>query len=590
MLIALSLCALLFLEDPMTVHQTSHTKRTTNATDTPTPKNAKPKSSKTAPKSKPSKTTRAKSPTSTPNTGSHDSKPTPHAPDTHPSAPDPTQSTPSPQGKAYKKRKARAHAKAEEQRQTQRDKMQVMPVLNPHAAGIDLGLSTHWVCVGFTTEPNSDLIREFPTHTEGLRQLADFLRQHQVTTVALEATGVYWVATLELLVKEGFDVRLVAPKYTSQVQGRPKTDRLDCQWIYRLHSVGLLPAAFRPNEAVCVLRSYLRHRANIIRAAAKEIQHMQKALEQMNLKLTTVLDDITGVTGQAILKAILKGTRDGHKLAKLRHPHCKSSAEDIARALDGSYRDDHLLVLRQSFEAWQFHQKQLDKLDPVIAQQLERMKRSEALPPLPPLPRKKQSGGRKPNDLRFDAREALYQVLGIDLTELEGFRASTALTLISEIGTDLSAFATVKHFCSWLGLCPQFKKTGGRVKSSKTRAGQSRAASTLRLAASSLHSSPSGLGAYLRRMKSRLGAPAAVTATAHKLARLVYYALKHGMPYVRQTQEEYEKQLRVKQITQLQKKARQLGLEVKEKTEPSGAESPGAASSGAASSGGASGA
>lgn len=465
---------------------------------------------------------------------------------------------------AYQRRKARAAAKAENQRAQQRAALQTLPLCNPHAAGIDLGQATHWVCVGFCSDANSDCIREFPTHTDGLRQLAAYLREHQVSTVALEATGVYWIATLELLVNEGFEVLLVAPKYTQQVKGRPKTDRLDCQWIYRLHSVGLLPGAFRPDEAICVLRGYLRQRANIIRAGAKHIQHMQKELEQMNLKLTTVLDDITGVTGQKILQAILKGTRDPHKLAQLRHPQCKADVASIAQALDGCYRDDHLFVLRQSYEAWQFSQKQLDKLDVKIEQQLQQMKQGEELPALPA---KRRSSGRKPNDLRFDVREALYRVVGIDLTELEGFSESTALTLISEIGTNLQAFASVKHFCSWLGLCPQFKKTGGKVKSSSTRGGQSRAAATLRLAASSLHSSKSGLGAYLRRLKSRLGAPAAVTATAHKLARLLYYALKNGLAYVRQTQEEYEAQLRHKQVAHLKKKARQLGLEVKDKSE-----------------------
>ena len=489
----------------------------------------------------------------------------PPSPKTQPANAPARAAKPTAANKAYQRRKARAHAKAEALRQTRRDRVQALPVCNGRAAGIDIGDRTHWVCVGFTGEPNSDLVREFPTHTEGLRSIVAWLRQHEVQTVAMESTGVYWIPLLELLVREGFEALLVPPQYTRQVQGRPKTDRHDCQWIFRLHSVGLLPGAFRPDEATCLLRSYLRQRANVIGAAARHIQHMQKALQQMNLKLTTVLSDITGLTGQKIIRAILKGVRDPQQLAQLRHPHCRASVADIARALDGSYRDDHLFVLRQAFEAWQFYQKQLDQLDVVVARQLERMKRSGELPPLPPLPPSRRSGGRKPNDPRFDVREALYRVLGIDLTELEGINESTALTLISELGTNLSAFATVKHFCSWLGLCPQFRKTGGKVKSSRTRPGLSRAAAALRMAASSLHSSRSGLGAYLRRMKSRLGAPAAVTATAHKLARLLYYALKHGMAYARQTQEQYEAQLRERQVEALKKKARQLGLEVKEK-------------------------
>jgi transposase len=466
-----------------------------------------------------------------------------------------------PHAKAYQQRKARAQTKAEAQRQAERDKVQALPLCNGHAAGVDIGQQSHWVCVGFTADSQDDLIREFPAHTDGLRQLVAYLREHQVSTVAMESTGVYWIPLLELLVQEGFQAILVPPKYTRQVQGRPKTDKRDCQWIYRLHSVGLLPGAFRPDEATTVLRSYLRQRATIIRDAARHIQRMQKALEQMNLKLTTVLDDITGTTGQKIIQAILKGTRDPSKLAALRHPKCKATVLEIEQALTGTYRAEHLFALRQAYESWRFYQKQLDQVDEALAQQLERMKQTS---PLPPPPKKRRLCGRKANDLRFEAREALYYVVGIDLTELEGLSENTALALIGEIGTDMTKFATVKHFCSWLGLCPQFKKTGGQVKSSRTRPGLSRAAGLLRLAASSLHSSKSALGAYLRRLKGRLGAPAAVTATAHKLARLVYYALKHGLTYVRQTQEHYEEQYRQRQIKQVLKKASQLGLDIRE--------------------------
>lgn len=471
--------------------------------------------------------------------------------------------------KAYQKRQARAHDRVEAKHQAECAKIQSFAICHPHAAGIDIGQGSHWVCVGYTEDDNPDLVREFPSHSEGLRHLIAYLREHQVNAVAMESTGVYWIPLFELLLKEGFQAILVPPQYTRQVQGRPKTDKRDCQWIYRLHSVGLLPAAFRPPQEVAVLRAYLRERTTIVHDAARHIQRMQKALEQMNLKLTTVVDDITGLTGQKIIAAMLKGTRDPHKLAQLRHPHCQADAEQFALALDGTYRDEHLFALRQASEAWRFYQKQLDKVDEVLIQQLQRMKQSS---PLPPLAKDKRRGGRKANALRFDAREALYCVVGVDLTELEGLSAQTALTLISEIGTELSAFATVKHFCSWLGLCPHFKKTGGQVKSSRTRPGQSRAAALLRQAASSLHSSKGALGAFLRRLKGRMGVPGAVTATAHKLARLVYYALTRGMPYVRQTQEHYEAHFRQKQIQQVLKKARALGLEIKEKqsSEPVG--------------------
>jgi transposase len=429
--------------------------------------------------------------------------------------------------KAHKQRKTKAHTRFEAKREAE---MRSFAVCNPNAAGIDVGQAHHWVCVGYAEEDNPELILECPTHSEGLRQIVAYLGEHKVTTVAMESTGVYWIALFELLQQEGFKVILVPPQYTRQVQGRPKTDKRDCQWIYRLHSVGLLPGAFRPPQEITVLRAYLRQRANIVADAARHINRMHKALEQMNLKLSTVVDDVTGLTGQKIIGAILEGERDPNTLAQLRHPKCKADAKQFALALDGTYRDEHLFELRQACHAWRFYQQQLDEVDKELDEQLQRLKKDS---PLPPLNNKEKTRcGRKANDLRFAARELLYHVVGVDLTELEGLREHTALLLISEIGTDLSAFPTVKHFCSWLGLCPNFKKTGGKVKSSRTRPGQGRAAKVLRQAASSLHNSKGALGGFLRRLKGKLGMPAAITATAHKLARLVYYALTRGMTYV----------------------------------------------------------
>jgi transposase len=465
--------------------------------------------------------------------------------------------------KARAATKARAAAKAQASRAAQAAAVAALPITNSHAAGVDIGQSSHWVCVGFSDDADRDahLVREFPTHTQGLRDLVGYLREHQVTTVAVESTAFYWVPLAELLEQAGIALVLVHPSYTKQLRGRPKTDKRDAQWIFRLHSVGLLAGSFRPDARTRLLRGYLRQRATLVRYACRHIQHMQMALELMNVKLTTVLDDITGSTGQKILRAILKGTRDPHKLAALRHPRCKHSAAEMAQALDGSYQEEHLFALQLAYEAWQFCHKQIDKVDEKIRTQLQAMKSDRALPPLPPRP----AGKRKPNDPRFDMRTALYYVVGLDLTEMEGISELTALTIVSEIGGDLSKFATVKHFTSWLGLCPNHHKTGGQVKSSRTRPGINRAAAALRLGASSLHSSASALGAYLRRMKSRLGAPAAVTATAHKLARLVYYALTHGMAYVQQSQQEYEAKIKQQQIKALKKKARRLGLEVWEK-------------------------
>jgi transposase len=479
----------------------------------------------------------------------------------------PTPST-APRTTAHSKRKARAHAKTAAARQAETAELNALPLRNRQAAGIDIGSRSHWVCVGFATAEHSDLVREFPAHTDGLHALAAYLHEHGVTSVALESTGIYWIPLYELLESEGLEVFLVDPSYTKQIKGRPKTDKRDAQWIYRLHSVGLLAAAFRPDGDTCVLRSYLRQRANLIRYASQHIQHLHKALEQMNLKLNNVLSSLTGSTGQQIIRAILRGTRDPQKLAALRNYRCQATVAEIAQALTGSYRPEHLFALRQAFEGWQFYQKQVDAVDEQLRQQLERMKTTRALPPLPP---KTRTRGRKPNDPRFDVRAALYYVVGLDLLEIEGLDEGTALVVVGELGTDLSKFATVKHFCSWLGLCPQFRKTGGKVQSSRTRPGMNRVAAALRLAAQGLHHSHSALGAYYRRQKSRLGPPKANTATAHKLARLLYYALTKGLPYVKQSQAEYEAQLRAKQVEALKKKARRLGLEVQEKNSGSGA-------------------
>src|SRR4029077_15029604 len=289
--------------------------------------------------------------------------------------------------------------------------------------------------------------------TDGLQAIAVFLREHQVNTIALESTGIYWVPLYELLQAEGFEVLLVDPSYSHQLRGRPKTDRRDCQWIYRLHSVGLLAAAFRPDEKTCQLRSYLRQRANLVRQGSRHVQHMQKALEQMNLKLTEILSDITGVTGRAILRAILRGTRSPEKLAKHRDKGCKASEAEIAQALTGTYREEHLFELKQAYQAWQFTLGQVEEVDEQIALQLGRMKGDRALPPLKPKARPK----RRANSAGFDVRAARDYVVGLDLTEIEGISELTALTVISEIGPGVSRFASVKKFCSWLDLCPNWK-------------------------------------------------------------------------------------------------------------------------------------
>jgi transposase len=441
-----------------------------------------------------------------------------------------------------------------------------LPIRHRHAGGVDLGLRSHWAAAPPLPD-GTPQVAEFDTYTDSLEALADWLRQRGVTTVALEATGVYWEPLFAILEGRGFEVILVAPTYTSGIKGRPKTDRLDCQWIQRLHAHGLLPASFRPPADVAVLRHYLRQRAELVRNGARHIQHMQKALEQMNLKLPEVLSDITGLTGRKILQAILAGERDPLTLARLRDKHCHNSADTIARALHGSWRPEALFALQQAWDSWQHYQAQVRAVEEVIAEQLHRLKKSVALPPLPPKPRQR---GRKPNDPHFDVRAALYYVTGVDLTELEGIAELTALVVVSEIGLDMSRFPTVKHFCAWLGLCPLVKQSGrtkkGRkkIKSAQTRRGRGRAAQALCLAASSLWQNRSALGSF--------GPEKAVTATAHKLARLLYQALKSGVLPAKVSAAAYEAAQQARAVEALKKKARRLGLVVTESTAQAAAE------------------
>jgi hypothetical protein len=437
-----------------------------------------------------------------------------------------------------------------------RARLAALPVRHEHAAGIDVGDACHWVCVEATPD-GGDRVREFPAHTAGLRRLVAWLRSCGVTAVALEATGAYAHVLFLTLLEEGFQAVMSAPSFTRQIKGRPKTDRRDCQWIQRLHKHGLLPSVFQPDEATQTLRDYVRQRANLVRLSAQHVQRMQKALGLMNLKLTRVLGDVTGVTGLKVIRAILAGQRDPQQLAELRDRRCGHTAAQMAEALDGRYRAEHLLELRVGLALWEKYQQVIAEVDQAIAGQLRSMRRQTELPLLPPRTRVR---GRKPHDPGFDVRTALYYATGVDLTAVEGIDEVHALTLVSELGTDFTKWPTVKQFTSWLGLCPNWKKTGGRVQSSRTRQGKGRAARALRLAAWSLLRSKSYLGAYLRRQRSRLGAPKAVTAAAHKLARVVYNLMRYGVAYSRQQEEAYAEQVRQRQERQLRRRAQELGF------------------------------
>ncbi len=447
-------------------------------------------------------------------------------------------------------------------------KLVAMPVKHPHAAGIDVGDSSHWVCVDHTPD-KPDSVREFPAHTRGLQELSAWLKECQITTVALEASGVYGHVLFLQLIEDGFEVVMTGPHFTRQIKGRPKTDKRDCQWIQRLHSLGFLPSIFQPDEPTQTLRDLVRQRANHVRLSAQHVQRMQKALQLMNLKLTHVLGDITGVTGLKIIRSIINGQRDPVELAKLRDRRCKHDEEEIAEALTGRYRAEHVLELQLCFTMWQHYQEVITTLDKAIDAHLQTMKRHD----LPPLPKKARVRGRKPHDPKFDVRTTLYYLLGLDLTAIEGIDEIHALTLISELGTDFSKWPTVQHFTSWLGLCPNWKQTGGKVKSSRTRKGKGRAAHALCLAAWGLIRSKSYLGAYLRRMRVRLGAPKAITATAHKLARIIYALVRYGVAYQKKSEDDFAEQHRQRMEKNLERRAKEMGYELK-KIEDSPSEIP----------------
>jgi len=377
--------------------------------------------------------------------------------------------------------------------------------------------------------------------------------------VAMESTGVYWIPLFELLEARGFAVVLADAREVQRAPGRPKSDVQDCQWLQRLHTYGLLAAAFRPPEQICVLRSYLRQRAMLVTYASPHIQHMQKALTQMNVKLQHVISDVTGVTGMTILKAILAGERDPQKLAHFRDRHCQHSGAEIARALQGNWRAEHLFALQQAVELYEFYHQQITACDVQIEAHLQTFVDQSIGKVLPHRPRKRK---RRATEPRFAARPPLFRLTGVDLTAIEGIDENTALVLLSEIGTDMSRWPTEKHFASWLGVCPHHKLSGGKVLSRKVRPSANRAATALRLAAQCLHHSHSALGAFFRRLKTRLGAPKAVTATAHKLARLVYRLLKYGADYVAHGMEEYEQAYRERTLQNLIRKAKALGYKL----------------------------
>lgn len=428
--------------------------------------------------------------------------------------------------------------------------------INPNAAGLDIGSAEIWACV--PVDRDAQPVRAFGTFTPDLEALADWLQACRIETVALESTGVYWIPVYELLEARGFQVYLVNARHIKNVPGR-KSDVQDCQWIQRLHSYGLLSASFRPAAEMCALRAYLRHRASLIEHRAAHIQHMQKALHQMNVQLTQVLSDITGETGLQIIRAIVAGERDPVQLAQLRDPRCAHSQDNIAKALTGHYRPEHVFALKQALALYDFYTAQLQECDAELARHYSAIKPVVDIEqePLPPS-RKKNTHSK--NAPVFDVRTHLYQLTGVDLTAIDGLNEATAQIVISEIGTDMSKWPTAKHFCSWLHLAPHNDISGGKVLRSHILKGQNRAAQAFRLAAQAVGRTDTALGAYYRRMRAKHGPERAIVATAHKLARIVYHLLKYREPYQAIGREEYEQQVREREVAQLKRKAAKLGF------------------------------
>jgi transposase len=436
-----------------------------------------------------------------------------------------------------------------------------LEVVHPHAAGIDIGNESHYVAVPPTRDRQP--VRHFGCTTVELKALAEWLKQCGIQTVAMQSTGVYWIAVYDILETAGLDVYLVNARDTKNLPGR-KSDVQESQWLMKLHTYGLLRNSFRPSQEIRTMRTYWRQRNDLIRAAVSHMQRIQKALTQMNIQLGNVLSDVSGVTGQAILKAILAGERDPHKLAALRDPRVKASEEQIARYLEGNWQEDLLFVLKQEQAGYEFCQQQIAECDRQLEQYLQlREDRSQGAS-LPQEMRKGRLVRKKGNKPVFALRAELFRITGTDLTQVDGIDVVTAATILSEAGWDMSKWEDEHHFVSWLRLCPDNRISGNKVLGKGRLPTNNRASIALRMAASTLRVSNTYLGAQFRRFRTKLGAPVAIKAMAAKLARLVYRMLRYGMKYVDQGAKIYEAQHRQRQIGQLKWNAAKLGFRVVE--------------------------
>ncbi len=440
------------------------------------------------------------------------------------------------------------------------------PCLEPNAGGIDIGAREIFVAV--PPDRDEHPVRVFDTFTEDLHAMARWLQACGITTVAMESTGVYWIPLYDVLEGHGIRPCLTNARHMKNVPGR-RTDWHECQWLQYLHSVGLLRAAFRPDAEVCALRAIIRHRGELVQMAAQHVQHMQKALTQMNLQIQHVISDITGTTGLAIVDAILQGERDPAVLAILRDPRIKATAETIQKSLVGNWQPEHLFVLQQSRLLYKTYQQEIVKCDQEIEKLLSMFEPrvDAAQKPLPPDRKQNRNAKKKRKKMGlpetgFDLRTEAYRLFGVDATQIPGLETSV-LPLFSEVGRDLSSrWATAAQFVSWLNLCPDNDISGGRVLWKGTRKLQNRAGQIFRMAAYSLHRSPTPLGNYLRRMKSKLGPKAATTATAHKIAVIFYTMVTKQVEYDESIWAARDTQRQNRLEGKIRRQARQLGYQL----------------------------
>jgi len=441
---------------------------------------------------------------------------------------------------------------------TRKKNKRVLEQINHNAAGVDMGAEEVWIAVGehATSEP----VQKFGTTTSELRRSSEFMRSCGVDTVAIEATGVYWVAAFEIYEEYGLNPVLVSSRSIRRFNGMKKSDYIDCQWIQLLHTFDILQSSVRAEAKMIELRTYMRQRRMLTEKASEHIQHMQKALVLMNVRLDQAVTDITGVTGMKIIRAILEGKRDPKELATLRDPACAKSEQQIAEALTGHYRDEQIFALDQAVKLWDFHRQLITACDTKIEAVLQTLPVKAERNTIPKA-RGKRGKPRK-NEIQFDARTLLYERLGIDLTQIVGLHVLTILTVLSECGVDLSRFPTGKHFCSWLGLSPGTNITGGKVVSAKSRRTTNRAATALRLAAQALADSNTELGAFYRRKKGQIGPEKAINATAAKLARRIYDSLRTGRVYADRGSTFYDEMNHERTVAALQKRARRLNMKL----------------------------